>query len=364
MKNLVLLTFLTIFFCFQTAAAQRRTENVILITLDGARTQEIFGGFDAALYKKIEKDAEKKAVFKTYAAGSDRERREKLMPFFWKVWMKDHGSIAGNRALRSEAKTTNNFLFSYPGYSEILTGEAHDDVIKSNDRVQNRFPSFLQFLQRKMNLDVNQTASFASWDAMNEIVANRPDAFTINAGYEIYQSRSEETARISRAQFETPTPWDSVRHDYYTFRLAMAHLKNHRPRVLHIGLGETDDWAHDKRYDSVIGALNRTDRYFRELWEFLESDRQYKGKTSIVVTVDHGRGASENDWFSHGEDIAEARYIWMAFVSPDSDLRGEWKTAETIYQNQIAATLCKFLGYDYSEQNKSAGKPIEAVFAK
>lgn len=363
MNKIFSLLILTLFLCLNLLA-QSKTENVILITLDGARTQEIFGGFDGELYKKIEKDAEKKEVFQKFAAESLKQRREKLMPFFWQVWMKNYGSIAGNRSLKSEAKTTNNLLFSYPGYSEILTGEARDDVIKSNNRVQNKFPSVLQFLQKKLKLSSNQVASFASWDAMNEIATNNPEDFLVNAGYEVYQSDNREIQQISKEQFETPTPWDSVRHDYYTFRLAMAHLKNYHPRILHISLGETDDWAHDKRYDMVINALHRTDNYFKELWSFLESDKQYKGKTTIIITVDHGRGNSEKDWNDHGQDVPEARYIWMAFISPDSNVRGEWKNTESVYQNQIAATISKLLGFDYSEQYKNAGKAISKIFTK
>ncbi len=343
-------------------SAQFKSENVILITLDGARNQEIFGGFDAELYKKIQKDAEKQAVYKTFWAETAEARREKLMPFFWQVLMKNHGSIAGDRALKSEVKTTNNRLFSYPGYSEIVTGEAHDDIIDSNQRIQNRFPSFLQFLQKKLKLNSNQVASFASWNVMNEIVTTDTNSFLVNAGYENYSSKDAEIQKLSRQQFETPTPWDSVRHDYYTFRFALSHLKSFHPRVMHLSLGETDDWAHDKRYDMVIDALHRTDKYFKELWQFLESDQQYKGKTSVIVTVDHGRGDTAKDWHGHGDEVPEARYIWMAFISPDSKRRGAWKNSKVIYQNQVAATVCNFLGFDYLEQNPKAGKIITDVF--
>lgn len=363
MKNSFLLFFLAAIFCLNVQA-QRKTENVILITLDGARYQEMFGGLDGELYKKIDKDAEKKEVFKYFSAPTANERREKLMPFFWQIWMKNHGSIAGNRALKSEAQTTNNLFFSFPGYSEILTGEARDDVIKSNDFVQNKFPSFLQFLQTKMKLDSNQVASFASWHVMNAIATSNPDAFLINAGYEEYKSDDRDLQLLNIAQVEAPTPWDSVRHDFYTFRFAMAHLKKFHPRVLHIGLGEIDDWAHNKRYDLMIETFRRNDAFFKELWEFLESDRQYKGKTTIIITTDHGRGATEKNWNDHGEKVPEARHIWMAFISPDTNLRGEWKDSKTIYQNQIAATFCQYLGFDYAEQNPKAGKPIAEVLPK
>ncbi|MCB1025633.1 MAG: phosphoglyceromutase [Acidobacteria bacterium] len=342
--------------------AQYQTENVILITLDGVRHQEIFTGLDAQLYKAIDKDAGEKAIFRKFSAATPSERRAKLMPFFWNVWMKSHGSIAGNISLKSEVKTTNNMLFSYPGYSEILTGEAHDDVIKSNARVQNRFPSYLQFLQKKLNLNANQVAAFASWDAFNEIVTSDPNAFLVNAGYEECKDEDPAIQHLSRLQFETPTPFDTVRHDFYTFQLALAHMKKYGPRVTYIGLGETDDWAHVKRYDLVLNALHRTDNYFKELWEFVQTDERYRGKTSIIVTVDHGRGDSAEDWHDHGSDVPEARNIWTAFISPDVELRGEWRNSKTIYQNQIAATLTRLMGFDYSGQNLNAGKPIKKVF--
>lgn len=346
------------------ATAQRRTENVILVTLDGARTQEIFGGLDEDLYRKIYKNAEKRSVFRRFSAPDPAARRTKLMPFFWTKLMRDRGSVAGNRQLGSEALTTNNLLFSYPGYSEIVTGRARDEVIKSNDRNQNPFPSFLQFLQKKMRLGFHQVAVFASWEVFNEIVASDPKAFEINAGYEMYAATDPALKLLSDAQFQTPTPWDSVRGDFYTFRFAMSHLQRYRPRVLHIGLGETDDWAHDKNYDRMIDALRRTDSYLEELFRFIDSDPQYRGRTTVLITVDHGRGSTEKDWHGHGEDVPEARYIWMAFVSPGWSRRGEWTKSEPIYQNQVAATLTKALGFDYSEQDKEAGKPIGDLFER
>jgi Metalloenzyme superfamily len=344
-----------------TAAGQGKTENVILITLDGARNQEVFGGLDLEVLKSKTKDGnvEETSLYKKYYAETPEKRREKLMPFFWGTLMKQHGSIAGNRSLGSQAMTTNKLWFSYPGYSEILTGQAHDDVINSNDKNRNPYTSFLEFLKRKLKLNAKQVAAFASWDAMDFIVEHEAGSVTSNAGRESYDHPDPEIKLLSRLQNETPPPWDSVRYDYYTFRFAMAHLKSHQPRALFISFDETDDWAHEGRYDRTLDAINRTDGYLRELWDYLQSNERYKGKTSIIITVDHGRGATPQDWTDHGEKVPEAQYIWIAFISPDSPLRGEWENKETIYQNQIAATLCGLLNLDYAENNPSAGKPIE-----
>ncbi|HEX4949015.1 MAG TPA: phosphoglyceromutase [Blastocatellia bacterium] len=355
---------LLLFVFLSTAVAQNKTENVILITFDGARTQEVFGGLDLDILKSktTRGTVEDTELYKKYWAATPEERRAKLLPFFWGTLMKDHGSIAGNRALGSTVMTTNKMWFSYPGYSEILTGQAHDDVINSNDRKRNPYPSVLEFVKRKLKLNKNQVALFGSWDVFNWIGEHEEGAVTINAGHEPYDLITTPEIRVlSGLQNEKLSPWGGVRFDYFTVKFALAHLQKFQPRVMHIALGETDDWAHDGEYAHVLNSFARNDRQLKELWDYLQSMPKYKGKTSLLITVDHGRGNTIKDWTDHGEKVPEAQYIWMAFVSPESSLRGEWKNAETIYQNQAAATLCRWLNLDYSENNPNAGKPIARV---
>ena len=350
------------------SAAQKKTANLVLITLDGARNEEIFGGIDLEVLKSTTRNermrAEDTPLYKQYWADTPQERREKVMPFFWGTLMKHHGSIVGNRTLGSTVRLTNRHRFSYPGYSEILTGQSHDDVIDSNDKKRNPYPTVLEFLKRKLGLEAHKVAAFASWDALDWIVEHEEGSITSNAGFEPYIHPSPVIRELSNLQFETVTPWDSVRNDVYTFRFAKAHLETYKPRILYLGLGETDDWAHDGRYDRVLGALARTDSFLKELWNLLQSQDPYRDKTTILMTVDHGRGSTPADWTKHGKDVEQAQYIWLALVSPDSDLRGEWTKAPTIYQNQIAATLCRFLDLDYREQNPSAGEPIAHLLTR
>jgi len=350
-----------------TASAQTKTENVILITFDGARTQEVFGGIDLDILKDKTRrgKVEDSTLYKKYWAATAEERRMKLMPFFWGTLMKDHGSIAGNRSLNSAVMTTNKMWFSYPGYSEILTGQAHDDVINSNDKKRNPNTSVLEFLKRKLKLNKNQVALFGSWDVFDWIGEHEEGAVTINSGHEPYElAASAELKALSKLQNEKLSPWDSVRFDYFTVRFALEHLKKYQPRVMHLALGETDDWAHGGDYAHVLNSFSQNDQQIKELWDYLQSSPRYKGKTSIIFTTDHGRGKTIKDWTDHGEKVPEAQYIWMAFVSPDSQLRGEWKNTDTIYQNQAAATLCRWLNLDYSENNPQAGKPVARLFNK
>jgi len=347
-------------------AAERKTENLILITLDGLRHQELFGGLDLEVLKATTKDGKPEGTktYKRFWADTSIARREKIMPFFWGEWMRRHGSVAGNPKKRSSVRLANRLLFSYPGYSEILTGQARDDLITSNDKVLNPNPTVLEFLRRKLGLPQKQVAAFASWDVIGVAVQHKAGAVFTNTGYEAYTHPDPVIQSLSRLQFEMLTPWDTVRHDEITFRLAMAHLKTHRPRVLYLSLGETDDWAHDKRYDRVLAAIARFDAFFKVLWNWLQDQEQYQNKTTLLITTDHGRGDISLNWHSHNAQIKDAKNTWLAVISPDSQLRGEWTDGEPVVMNQIAATLCRFVGLNYSEQNPKAGKPIARIFGK
>src|SRR5258706_1559 len=109
---------------FAFAQAQVKTENVILITLDGMRWQEEFSGAAKRLITKKFVGDTVQLTKKLWSENPER-RRELLMPFFWSTIKKD-GQLYGNRSLGNKVNVINNQWFSYPGYNEILTGSADD----------------------------------------------------------------------------------------------------------------------------------------------------------------------------------------------------------------------------------------------
>ena len=341
--------------------AQVPSDAIILITLDGARVEEVFGGLDLTVLQSTLREnqrADETRVHRRFWADTPEARRQKLLPFFWGTLMTAHGSIAGNRTAGSTVTLTNSHRFSYPGYAEILLGEAHDDVIKSNDAVQNPYATVLEALKSHLKLTTAQTGVFASWNVFPAIVEHTKGALTVNAGFEPFERPQGAVQALNALQRETQTPWDSVRHDAYTFRFAMEHLKAARPRVLYLALGETDDWAHDGRYDRVLDAYERTDAYLKELWEWLQAQPDYRGRTHILITTDHGRGRTTTDWRNHGAKIEGAQDVWIALVSPGLPQRGEWKGHAPLHTNQVAATLAAWVGLDWTALRPAAGPPI------
>ena len=148
---------------------QTPPDNVILITLDGARIEEMFGGMQVGILQSTLREGQKveeSPIYRRFWAESPQARREKLMPFFWKTLMAEHGSIAGNPALGSAVRLNNRHRFSYPGYSEILLGEAHDDVIKSNDPYRNPYTTVLEAMRERLRLSPERVATVGFMGAL------------------------------------------------------------------------------------------------------------------------------------------------------------------------------------------------------
>ncbi len=337
-----------------------RAKYLILVTLDGVRGDEMFGGMDLETLKASSegKDVRDQEVYQRFWASTPEERRLNLMPFFWGTLMKQHGFILGHRQKGSIVQLRNRHRFSYPGYAEILTGRARDRIIKSNEKVRNPSPTLLEFLKSEWQLKFQEVAAFASWETMDFIVQQQKGAIYSNAGHQTYISRDPVMRWLSKAQFQTRSPWDSVRHDYYTFTFAMDYVQHRSPRVLYLALGETDDWAHDGRYDRVLQALHQSDQYLRVLWEYYQSRAETKGRTCFVMTTDHGRGGNPYNWMHHNDKLEESQYTWLSVACPGLTRRGELMEHPPVFAEQIAATTAMLMGLNYVEKHPNAGKSI------
>lgn len=333
-------------------------ENVIFITLDGLRWQEVFGGADARLLSGEggvrNVDLTRREFWRTDAI----ERREKLLPFLWGT-MVPQGQLFGDPEKDCVASVTNGMFFSYPGYNEILSGRA-DSRIDSNLKRNNPNVTILEWLNGQPEFQ-EKVAAFCSWDVFPFIINEKRSGVPVNAGWEpIEVGPEQEVDELNRWSAELPRYWDNVRYDYVTFRAAEIYLQTMKPRVLYVALGETDDWAHDGRYDLYLDSARRNDDYIRRLWETAQSMEQYKGKTALVITTDHGRGEGFEGWKSHGADIPGSDRIWIAVLGPCVPAHGVRQDVE-VTQSQVAQTVAKLLGKNFQEHNQEIadGLPLE-----
>jgi len=96
--------------------------------------------------------------------------------------------------------------------------------------------------------------------------------------------------------------------DYAHSLRLLKTFKQQRPEVLTksglmLGLGETDDWAHAGSYAEYLNAAHLADEYLRQIWELMQSMPEYRGKTTLIVLPDHGRGMGVK-WTDHGQKVS------------------------------------------------------------
>jgi len=333
------------------------------VMTDGLRWQEVFRGAEAGLLEKASTDADAVAALKKqYWRETAEARRQVLMPFFWSVIARE-GQIYGNRDKGSDAYVTNRFNFSYPGYSETLCGFA-DPRVDSNNKVPNPNVTVLEWLAGKPAYK-NQVAAFSAWDVFPSIFNQERAGFPISAGYDAFSGLpgNPRIELLNTLKKEMTHYWDEEPFDALPFRTALEYLKERKPRVLFLSLGETDDWAHGSDYARYLDAAHRADDFLRTLWETVQSIPQYRDQTTLIFLTDHGRGMEAKTWNDHGEDIPESKYIWMAFLGPDTAGLGERSKVSGVTQSQVAATLAALFGEKYEPVGHSVGAPVSDVLA-
>jgi hypothetical protein len=327
-------------------AYAQRAENVIIITLDGVRWQEVFSGVDSALVHDPRYTPGLSGTKEAFWTSSPVERRRRLLPFLWDSIV-PRGVLLGDRNAGSLVDITNAHRFSYPGYSEILTGFADDERIKSNNKIPNPNRTVLEFLNEQAALK-GKVAAFASWDVFPFIINEERSGVPVNSGPEPMRGAlSAAEQNLNRLQEQLPQPWPGIRHDALTYNFALEYLKRARPRVLYIGFDETDDFAHGKQYHAYVRAMRRTDDMIRELWQWVQSTDGYRNNTNFIITTDHGRGNGDR-FGDHAKDVEGAQHIWIAMFGPDIKHVDEANARGQFRQNQIARTVAELLGVTYA----------------
>lgn len=340
--------------------AQSKTENIVIVTLDGMRWQEVFGGADKSILKSKRYTKEYNSTVQSFWSDNVIERRKKLFPFLWNVVAKQ-GQIYGNRNYCNNVNNSNPYYFSYPGYNELFTGYP-DLEVNSNNKVLNKNENVLEFINKQENYK-GKVAAFATWDVFPFILNKKRSGIYMNADMDSLQFENSNLTLINEMQFLTAKPID-VRPDILTYFAAREYWKSYQPKVLYISFDETDDFAHAGEYDQYLKSAYAEDRMIENLWNLIQTSEQYKNKTTLIITCDHGRGdINKDNWTDHGDNIKESGQIWMAVIGPDTYPAGEIKTAGQLYQKQIASTIAAFLGFQF-KANHSVGNTIASVLSK
>ncbi|MBC7914152.1 MAG: alkaline phosphatase family protein [Pyrinomonadaceae bacterium] len=352
MKNRLILLFLLLL--HDSVNAQNRIENLIIITTDGLRWQEIFNGVDTVIANNErfnEKDSS--YIYRNYGASNPFESRKKIFPFLWSTFLKE-GQLYGNRAYHTNVNTANPYRTSYPGYSELLTGYT-DLTINSNSFPNNPNANFLGFLHKQPQFK-NQVAVFCAWETFNRILNEPNIGFPVIAAFDKTGGAhpTEKEILFNSMLTSSYKPWNYGEClDVFTHHAALEHLKTKQPRVLYIAYGETDEWAHSGKYKSYLNAAKQVDEWIEEIWTYVQSQPKYKNKTALILTTDHGRGETWR-WTEHDSSVPASDQTWFGIMAPGIKAKGEVKTTIQLYQQQLAQTMAALLGLKFKAEHPVA----------
>jgi hypothetical protein len=246
----------------------------------------------------------------------------------------------------------------------MLTGHA-DARIDSNEFGPNPNISVLEWLNTLPEFHGKVTVH-ATWATFKNILNVARSHLPLQVGWDLpYHGNLTPPQQLLNRLYETTTRLDD--EDLYDAFLQVPlldSLDTQQPRVLFVGYGETDNWAHSGRYDLVLHSAHAFDGYVRELWERLQAIPAYRDSTTFIITTDHGRGSGPVEWKEHGVEQKGSENIWIAVMGPDTAPLGERAHTAEVHQAQIAATVAAFLGKEYRQAVPAAAPPVAEVLGK
>ncbi|MBE7440405.1 MAG: hypothetical protein HS115_18290 [Spirochaetales bacterium] len=271
---------------------------VVLIVLDGVRTEEFFGGTDPDLAREH---------------GVLPRTRESIFPFLWQEMAPRSSVLSGNIHARERAcYVSNKQRISLPSYADLLAGFRQSNVVSNRFRGKVKNATIIDRLLEESLLP-HEVAVFASWKHIEHITSKSHNNFHL------------ETGPLAGG---SSVPWANARADRDLFLTVINYVRTHSPlRFLFIALNDADEWAHLNRYDRYLEAMSEQDEYIRQIVYTLEGHPAYQGNTLYLITTDHGRGRGKA-WMHHGQ-YEGSQYIWALVDAPltrslDPALRAYW----------------------------------------
>lgn len=328
----------TVGFAVVTDRAEQPNENnVFVITLDGFRWQELFNGADEVLLEEAS-EGSKVNLKKVFWDDDVAIRRQKLMPFTWNV-IAQQGQLFGNRVYGSKVNVSNLYALSYAGYNEMFTGNT-DLSIFNNRKIRNQNISFLEYLN-KLPQFRGKVASITSWDVFPYIFNRSRSRLYIDC------SSTPDPVHIPASMRHLVNGLtmksSPVRSDLFTFAAAKEYISKNLPRLLHIGLGGTDEAAHQRKYGDYLQQAHLADKIIGWLWQLTQKIPFYRNNITFIITTDHGRGRKRSNWYRHNFWVKGSSETWMGLLGNGVKQMGEYQGRIQLYQKQLAGTIGYFL---------------------
>jgi hypothetical protein len=130
------------------------------------------------------------------------------------------------------------------------------------------------------------------------------------------EPRIEETIKTAIASFVRdggPTSGDEL-----TFFMTREIMRKFSPKVMVVAFSDVEA-AHFGSYSLHLAGIRAADRLSYQLWQEVESNPAYRGRTTMVILPEFGRdpdGSSTNGFFNHRAHEESTMDTWMMALGP------------------------------------------------
>lgn len=169
---------------------------------------------------------------------------------------------------------------------------------------------------------------------------------------ELHLDMLESSLRLSVQDFvQKARSLDSA--DELSIYITRQLMKQQAPSLMMLTLHDMDI-AHSGSYSLYVDAIQRADRLCAELWNMVQTDPEYKDRTTLYIMPDFGRDADNdpagNGFQHHRTGGAMARTTWMLALGPH--LRQNTTVDHPIESIDLVPTIGRYLGFDTASTGK------------
>jgi hypothetical protein len=124
---------------------------------------------------------------------------------------------------------------------------------------------------------------------------------------------SETHATVLRAVEDLVRTNAPVTGDEFTFLVTVEVMRRYAPSQIVINFSDVEV-AHYGSYSLHVAGIRTLDRLAYELWNEIETNKEYKGRTTLFILPEFGRdfdGSNTNGFFNHRQNDDSTRLTWM-----------------------------------------------------
>lgn len=272
-----------------------KTENVIIIVVDGPRYTETWG--DAS---------------------------HQYIPFLF--------SYVSKKSIVNTNFYNNGFTYTLPGHLALVSGQYYPLDIYGGQKPP--FPTMFHYFNEKY-------PDKSSWIISSKDYIEHMTNTSILA----YSNNFMANTDCGNSGLGSGHRSDSV-----TYENTISTLANHHPNLVLINFKEPDMMGHLNDWQGYLDNLVKVDSLVYEIFKFVENDPVYANKTTVFITNDHGRHEDQYGGFkNHGDNCEGCRHVMFFGYGPDFKSN---QTTDTRYELiDIAHTTSYLLDFNLVGSN-------------